>query len=292
MIDFKKLTAAQTAVVPIFQNKFQYNRKKYEVTDTEDGWYKVELQSNNVRILEKEYNDIEAKTYIWGYTCGNNLIFQNFDIGKRKVNREIQMPVRLNEAETFSSIKAMIWEDGQAYYLQPNYSDSSILKVKELFDQEKTCDIKGVTNELKTVYLFHDIERQQTRALLKAQEQQKEKEEFLRSIPGRLVTTFKNAGGEVLDYRINGNRAEVDWKLTTSKIEFNSVIDLTTFRIIEAGYCMSGADRQHSISSMVLTAQNYDERKVIYKTRGKSRGLEMGHHHNWDDDTDDNEEDS
>lgn len=289
MIDFKLLTAAKTAVVPIFQNKFQYNRKKYEVPETEDGWYKVEMQSNNAKILEREYSDIEANTYIWGYTYGNNLIFQNFDIGKRRFNKDIQIPLRLNEAETFSSIKAMIWEDGNLYYLQPNYSDSSILKVKELFEQEKTCDIKGITNELKTVYLFHDIERQQTRALLKAQQEQQEKEAFLRSIPGRLVTTFKNAGGEVLDYKINGNRAEVDWKLLSSNIEFNSVIDLTTFRIIEAGYCMSGADRQHSISSMVLTAKNYDERRVIYKTRGKTRGLETGHHHNWDDS--ENEED-
>ena len=282
MIDFQKLAAPKTAVVPIRQNKFQFQRKKYEVDSVEDGWYKVEMKSNDARVLEKEYNEIEAKTYIWGYTYGNILIFQNFDIGKRKFNKEVQVPLLLNESETFSSIKAMIWEDGLVYYIQPNYADSTILKIKELYDEEKPCNIKGVTNEQKTVYLFHDIERQQYRAALKAEQDQKEKEEFQRSIPGRLSATFKNAGGTLLDFRISGNRIEADWKLDSSNTEFNSVIDLETFKIIEAGYCMSGDDRRHNVTSMVLTAEEYNKRRVVYKTRGKERGLLGGHHHNDD----------
>ena len=161
MLDFSKFEKEKTTVVPIVECKFQYNRKKYQVSQCEDGWYEVSLKGNDAKIIQSFYGTLENVDYILGFTYNNNLIFQNFDVGKRKLNKDIQCELFLNTSQTFSSVKCVLWEDNRVYYFEPNYSDTSIYEVKALYDEEKNVgELKGITPELRTLSLFHDIERQ------------------------------------------------------------------------------------------------------------------------------------
>jgi hypothetical protein len=44
---------------------------------------------------------------------------------------------------------------------------------------------------------------------------------------------------------------------------------LTRLPVIEAGYCMSGDDKRHSVQSMILTAEEWNKKRKIHKTRYK-----------------------
>lgn len=277
MIDFEKFTMIQTFVAPVLNHKCQCNRKKYTV-DSEDGWYRITVKGNFIveRIpISIEMENFPAKSIIKGYTYGNKIVFQNFDVAKRKAGTDVMAPLNFNQSATFSSIEAIIWEDKHIYYYRPNYADVAIYEIKSHFDSEEDIrNVKGVSPELRTLYLFHDIERQQLQELQKAiqreaeqKQREKEMEQFKQTLQGKLIATFNRAGAQVLSYSVLRDTIIVDWKLLESNQTFNSVIELETFRIKEAGFCLSGSDRDHSAQSMILLAQDYEEQGLIYKTR-------------------------
>ena len=279
MIDFSKFDTEITFIAPVFQGHCQYNRKKYTI-DARDDWYKITARGNNVTNYEPaiiEMEDFSQKNIIKGYTYNNNIVFQNFDVAKRKAGKYVMSTLQFNRSETFSSIEAILWEDKNIYYYRPNYTDILIYEIKNAFESnEEISTIKGITPELKTLYLFHDIERQQLQELQRKieeeqlkKEREEELEQYKQTLQGKLVTTFTRAGAQIIRYSINNrnNTIVVDWKLINTGTEFNSVIELETFHVVEAGYCMTGQDNLHSAQSMVVLAQDYDEQGLIYKTR-------------------------
>lgn len=267
-LDFEKFAKPCLAVVPINGGEFVYHKKKYRLSG-ENGWAVVEITGNRARKVDFATVYWEgAPDRILGYTHNNTLIFQNFDVAKRKFRLQIQAPLHFNQSRTFEAVRAIVWEDGNVYWCEPNYSDAKIFEVKDLYDQEKPlADTKGITPELRTLYLHHTIERDNMRKMLEAAKQAEEREAFMKSIPGRLQLTFKNAGAEMVNFSMSGKRIVVDWKMPGTQYQYNSVIDSDTWMIVEAGYCMSGDDKRHNITSMVKTAQEYNDRRVTYITR-------------------------
>ena len=260
-------------VVPIIGNKFQYHRKKYTVNHVENGWYRVSLRGNNATVLEDVMIELEVlsshKT-IAGYTYNNKFIPANFDVGRRHAGIEIMTDLFLNHAPTFSSVEAIIWEDKNIYYYRPRYSDLFIHEIKNIYDNSKNTkisNVRGITPELKTLYLFHDIERIKVKELAEKVKKAQELEEFKKTLQGRLMVNFARVGATILNYSISGNRVTIDWKLDATGRNFNSVIEADSLRVIEAGYCMSGRDKDHSVTSMVKLAEVYEEDDLIYKTR-------------------------
>ncbi len=273
MIDLNKIATPAEVIVPIVNNTFQYNRKKYNTLSYVDGWYKVELNGNFVKIIDHIYmidmEDLKAPT-IKGYTYGNQIIFQNFDVAKRKLNKDIMSELFLSSTDTFNAIEAIIWEDGKLFYKRNLYTDISIIDVKTYFDEEKSLlSMKGVTPELKTVFLFHDLQRQKLLKELEIIKKEAERIELLKTLPGRLEHILKKVGATLINFTKQAkDRIEIIWKIDNYTSEFNSIIDASTFKVIEAGYCMSGDDKKHSVSSMILTAADYADRGKIYRTRG------------------------
>ena len=127
--------------------------------------------------------------------------------------------------------------------------------------------LKDVTPELKTVFLFHTIERIKIQQLVYEQDQKRKAEEFIKTIPGRLSFAFSAVGGKVINYSLTGKRIIVDWELSATGRKFNSIIEKDTFRVLDAGFCMSGSDKDHNVTSLVLTAEDYEERHKIHITR-------------------------
>jgi hypothetical protein len=260
-IDFDKLASSQITTVPILQGSFKYKGKRYSSEERASGWYDVEITGNNYKVLSPQYVPEEVDL-IRGYVFENQFVFQNFNVGKRKTGKEVMTDIHFNTCDSFTSIFARLWEDGQLYYHSPNYTDSFIYSVKEAMDKkEEIRNLKGLTPELRTLCLFHELELQR----MEEAKAEQEAEKLRQTLHGRLILSFRRVGAELIKYSTKGNRIIVDWSI--GEQEFNSVLDKDTFRVIEAGYCMSGDDRRHNIHSMVVLAKDYDERGKIYKTR-------------------------
>jgi len=277
MINLEKFDTEQKAIVPVTGNSFQYMRKVYSVTGTVvDGWYAVRLRGNYVISAsslfieyQREFSDImkSNKRILRGYTYNNNIIFQNFDVGMRKSGHSIMAPLYLNNAPSFSSIEAILWEDKKLYYYKINNIDYLVYQLRSSMNDGSFERIKGLTPELKTTLLFHIVENQKIKEEQEKLKRSKEIAELRTSLRGRLILTFKRVGATLLDYVLSGKRITVNWKFEDSSINYNSVIDADTFRVIEAGYCMSGSDKDHSASSMVLLAKDYEDDGLIHITR-------------------------
>jgi hypothetical protein len=276
MIDLNKFTQETETIVPVLEGTFQFNRKKYSVKNKDQtGWFSVQLQGNKAQIVEPvvvetdiSFQELMKKHFIKGYVYNNNIIFQNFDVGKRKAGVEIMAPLLLNGAPTFSSIEAIIWEDRNIYYCQPNYKDSLIYQVKNACEENADiAKLSFMTPELKTLYLFHNIEQHKIQEEQLQIQKAKNLEEFKKTLQGRLILAFNQAGAALVGYTVSGNRITVDWKLNKTGRTLNSVIDATTFSTLEAGFCLSGEDKKHTVTSMVQLAESYEEDRRIHITR-------------------------
>jgi hypothetical protein len=269
MINLEKFISEIKVIVPVRNKRFQYNRKIYSIESSE-GWKEVTIQGNTVLDAQDIFiENYEMRNTIQGYTYGDKIIFQNFDVAKRKINQDFMDSLYFYNVPTFYPIEAIIWEDRNLYFYRQNYKDTLTFEISNNLDESGMGSlegIKGVTPELKTVFLFHSIEKQNQKKLLQEAERKGKEEEFKKSIPGRLYLSFAQVGAKLLNYTIERNKITVDWQLQGSR-KFNSVIDANTFKIIEAGYCLSGGDKKLNITSMVLTAEEYEEKRLIHITR-------------------------
>lgn len=262
MIDLNRFNQEKEIVAPVRQNSFKYQGKRYSV-DALDGWYKAIVQGNKAKIIEIASPQIlNLKNKINGYVYEDNILFSNFDNGKRKVGQEVMTKLYLNQSPEFTSVEAVIWEDGLVYYIQPNYKDYKIFEVKSALDCNiEVTTIKGITPELKMLSFFYYMRQEELEELKKI----KTREELAKTIHGRLVLSLQRVGAELLDYSMRDNFVTIDWSIGTK--QFNSVIEKDTFRVVEAGYCMSGHDKEHTLHSMAVLAQEYEKDDLIYKTR-------------------------
>lgn len=279
MLDFGKFAGPIKAVVPIRNNSFILNKKPYQIK-SDDGWFEVLIDGNKAQTCGHAYWDLpreKASNMVLGYTCNNSIVFQNFDVAKRKWNLGMTAPLHFNQSPTFESIRAVVWEDGQVYWVEPNYSDVQTLELKDLLDSDQTLvGRKGVTQELRSLFLFHALEKEQIKQLAIEAEmaktraiQKEEEERLMRDIPYRLRMTLARAGGEMLGYSLTGNRIIVEWKIPDSGQRYNSVIDSRTWMVLEAGFCMSNDDKRHNLTSIVKTAEEYEDRGVTFITRNR-----------------------
>lgn len=264
MINLDKFDKEIEVIVPIANGFFCYRNKQYRLDQNVNGWYKVKIKGNDAELIELLMPDLMEQngfTIIKGYVFNNNIIFQNFDVGFRKTGYEVMAELYFNEVDNFTSIEAIYW-DRKLFYYRPNYSDFFISEVKQVLDNgEDIKQIKGITQELKTICLFHELEQKKIKELKK----QEEENVLKQTLEGQLYLSFKRVGAEIINYSITGNRIIVDWSINSQ--DFNSILDRNTFQVIEAGYCMSGHDKEHSLHSMVVLAKQYDKEDLIYKTR-------------------------
>lgn len=271
MLNLNDIDKSFSTIVPIKNRAFVYNRKRYS-TLLEDGWYWVNMKGNEILNFRPDLPNIHFLKSIKGFTYNNNFIPNNFDSFKRNYGYEVMTELNFNNLPTMSAVEVVVWEDNKFYFYQQDFTNMIIFDIQNCIDEEGNINIegkKGLTPELKTLLLFHSIERKNQIELQKQLEEKKKIEEFKKSFPGRLMLSFKEVGAEVLGYSIEGKNVVVDWKMKGSSRNFNSVIDSNTFRVVQAGYCMSGSDKDHNVKSMVLLAKDYEEDHLIYITRRK-----------------------
>lgn len=269
VLDLEKLAQPFSALVPIVRKSFLLGGKRYSV-NSEDGWFIVKIQGNRGKVLSEGRDSVQdlkdqgALDIVQGYTHNNTVVFANADVAKRKWGFGLQAPLYFNQEQTFSAIEVVVWGDDRCYYSGPNYQDTAALTIRDL---ETLDGQKGITPELRSVFLFHALEREQARQIAEALQKKQAEEELMRSIPGRLAVTFKRAGAELISHSMTGHRIIVNWRIPGNSHEYNSVLNSSTWMVEEAGYCMTRDDKRHNITSLVKTAEDYEERGLTYITR-------------------------
>jgi len=294
MIDLSKFTSETKACVPVRNNAFQYNRKKYVLNNISDGWYYVKMWGNSAVVLNDivDLDTLENIKLVNGYVYNNQIVFQNFDVAKRNFNLEMMAPLHFNNAPSFTPIRAAYWEDKSLYFYDVRYSDFiSYLVVAAIESGSDIKTIKGVTPELKTLSLFYLIEKQKLEEQLAKLRQETERKNFLSSLPGRLQSAFAAVGAVLINFTQQGKRIIVDWQLQQTKRKYNSVLDADSFKVVEAGYCMSGHDKEHSLTSMVLLAEDYEKRHVTVITRQNDSRTYRDDNNDYDYDNNDYDDD-
>lgn len=282
MIDLTKFTRPREFILPIINNRSQINHRKLFFTNIQDGWYKVYENDEAETRITSEADEIDIDEILFrlpsikGYAYQDSIVPIHFSSVKFRFGYSETIKVHFLKSDMWQIIDARRWEDGNLFYKGLNYTiePEPINSVKDRFERERPLDgLKFITPEMRYLFILASLERDNFKEIqrleqLKIDESEKKRvlEEFQKTVGGRLIKTVKDAGAHLIRYHKKGkNDLVVIWSVGGE--EFNSVIKASNFFIKEAGYCLSGDDAKHSISSIIGLAKDYQNRDAIYKTR-------------------------
>lgn len=278
-INLNRFNQKKEAIVPIIDGWGQYNGRKIYVPGVEDGYYEATLGDSIV--LHGRARPLKVHKIFTGsgrykfrtYAIGEEGVATNFDVFTRKGFGET-VKVNFLSVRLFEVVEIVFWEDGRFYFYETVLPKNRqvIQQVKQHFDTDREItNIRGVTPELRYYFLLASLQRQSVRAAeemekykLSELERKKRVEEFNASFPGRLKGTITKAGGVFIRYSKFGNGYLVEWKLGRQLIKSTIKDDM---RIINAGFCLSGDDKKHTIASIVNLAKLFRRDAPLYITR-------------------------
>jgi len=251
--------------------------KQLKLRNWGDGWYWIEICKGNIEISEAPPLDVRL-TYqnraFTGYGFHNEFVPYSFNLLKVKwgIRDHSAQPIHLlpRDLDWWSYAVIPIETHGNViFFFGWEHPSSPLLMklsqkftMKEHLDIDKPIiDIKGLTPELRYLYFLYLLEYKTQQELLKA----KKEEEFKRTLVGRVKSALEEVGAHLIELKQRGNNLEVVWSIQGEK--FNSLINPENFQVKEAGFCVEGMDNILSLKSMVLTAQDFIEKDLIYKTR-------------------------
>lgn len=277
MIDLRRFTEQRTVYIPIVDGWGQTDGRKIYTAGKVNGWYKCNL-GNDVQILREAtplevLKTLKTKKAVRVYALGTEGIPVNFDNFLRQGLGET-VPVYFLNLPLYEVGKAVRWEDGRFYYYEPDikFQRSLLTRIKGAFEKEQEINsITGATPELRYYFLLTTLQRDAFRAAeelnkLKLSEAERAKriKEFESTFSGRLQTTIEKAGGKLVKfYKANSDTYMIHWKVKDSNQLVKSSIK-DNMQILNLGFCASGADRQHTLSSAVQLAKMYGS---LYITR-------------------------
>lgn len=279
MIDLNKFTEAKDVVLPIVQGWGQINDRKIYAPGQEDGWYLVQLPLGTIKrkasLLEVSRAISKLKS-LQVYALGTEGIPLNFDNFKRRGFGEAETINFLN-LPVFSVASVVAWEDGRLYfYAQILPKEQAIIRrVREAFEgRQNLLGVRGVTPELRYYFLLTDLQRQSYDALqslsdkgkwaVSDSELSKRIASFKADFATRLEHAITNAGGTYISHSKRGNGFLVEWKVGNQTVKSEIRDD---FRIVSAGFCLSGDDEKHSMNSIVQLAKMFKKNAPLYITR-------------------------
>jgi hypothetical protein len=157
---------------------------------------------------------------------------------------KIPLEVKDGQFEEFEYVEAAILKDKVNYFIQTLATNESyaLMDLKTCFDKNgDVTKLKNLTPPMRIVYGFHMLEKKR-----------KEEQEPVNAITSRMTAS----GAEVVSIRPDRltKGFEVIWKLMGHTI--NTLLD-KNFRVIEAGFCVSGYDRTQSASSLPNLLKTY-----------------------------------
>lgn len=188
-----------------------------------------------------------------------------------------QIPIKITDAtyDDFDEVEAVVLKNGVCYFLQTLNTVKSypIIEVKEILEKDggKIDGVRGVTPDIRIAYMFNIMEVMERK---KAEAEEKRKKEM--SEPVNYIRSVMEYGGaKVLSVKKVNRGFEVAWE--SDGYTISTLMD-NNYRVIYAGFCVSGYDNTQSASSVVKVLKDYVKREHVTVTR-TLHGINRDPHH-------------
>lgn len=255
----------------VIGNRFLSSNMDVKV-ESENGLYSIDVSSKEyLKSIQPadiiEFSNFVKKNkkmeFVNGFSFKDGMIPFNIIKWKR-----FKIPIYVNNliSDEWEVIKVLyIHHKNVFFYIESLFSklQNKLFEIKEIFDNKKSIkNIKEVTPEMRILFTFHNFER----IRIEKEIEKKKIEEYKKTLEGRLKLTIEEAGGRLISYSIKQGRGyEIIWSSNNETI--NTFLD-NNFRVVEAGFCVSGYDRTQSMGSVVNLLKTYkDQGSHIHRTR-------------------------
>lgn len=279
-INLNRFVETTEAVVPLIDNWGKYQGRKIEL-QAEDGWYKVRL-GNQVTIIKKASpleirKALEPEKKLMVYALGGEGVPVNFDNFKKRGYQE-SIPIYFMGGQPFDIIEIVLREDGRFYFYGVNqrHQRELVRGVKEAYQARRVLpELRGVTPEIRYAFMLGHLQRESYEAVesilkegsltISGSQRDRITKQLQSSFSVVLKSAITKAGGTYVGHRkLNQSTYAVDWRVGDQLVKSHINADL---RIVSAGFCLSGDDKRHSMSSIIGLAKTFQENRPLYITR-------------------------
>lgn len=281
MISLERFSTIQDVLVPFYQGKAVFKGRRLshgKIT----GWYRVTLGNTIEKIQKATPIDVVGnyRKNIQGYVYeGDTVIPTNFNQAWQHGLPESFTMIG-NTMPAWNIATGTIAEDGNVYAIYQG--EPKLHRMKDMqrlmrLEQAVTLGegidvIKEITPEMRYLYLLQSLKRDSYIAqqilndqVLSEGEKALRIKEFSGNIEDKLRYLVTQAGGKFIQFhRKPNNRYTVEYEIGQETIK-TTVND--KLQVMHLGFCASGEDTRHSLSSAVNLAKMYDDDKLIYITQ-------------------------
>lgn len=275
-IDLSRFVKEKEVILPIVNGWGKKDGRKFQFRNLSDGWYKI-FVDDKVKLLGPAtqleiYKEARKNKTFTVYAYGEEGIPTNFDTFTR-MGLGQSVHVYFLNLPIYSIGKITQFEDKRFYFVEEIQRTRTLELLKDVHNRANAKLPIGITPELAyynlliqlTSQAFREVDRL-NKLVLSAEERAKRVKEFENTIEGRLKKLITDAGGTFIDYKKSrGKNILVTWSIGGQTIK--SQIEADTFHIISAGFCLSGDDKRHTMSSIVRLAEDFQEDDPLYITR-------------------------
>lgn len=225
-----------------------------------DGWYLIDIFKRNViSPVEIEHEQIDPNFYC--YSMQGNFIPSNFDnalrhFGKTKVN-----PLLIKPLDDLRIAKVKVVR-GMPFFVGSTEPPSVVNIAGELIQNARgnlnSFERGGMTPEMIYVlssYGLHIVD--------------KIRQDEEKSLPERIKKSLSAAGARLIEYIRLAKQSMIDVVWSLGDYRFISTIQEENLRVYDAGICISGADRKHSITSLAEVTRGIIQRRELVITRNQ-----------------------
>ena len=274
-LDLNRFTREFEAVAPVVGGKGQIWTRKF-TSKVPDGWYKLSV-GNEVNVereatqLER-YKALDAKKFLKGYVLGTEIVPYNFDNFKKR-GYDSTVKVHFLDLPIFTMAKVVEWGDQFFFFEEGYHPEFTLLRdIRQAYTDEHVLeDIPGMTPEIRYYTLLLHMQRGMIEAveeLKKFKDDSPALKRQLKSFKAKLGDQIRLAvelaGGKYHSHSKQGKNYLVTWELGGQRVR--SIVG-STLRINDAGFCLEGDDKKHSLSSIVNLAHLFQEDGPLYITR-------------------------
>jgi len=277
-IDLAKFSGSVEAVVPILRGRGWYKGRRFQLR-APNGWYLASLGSRVQKLRRATPIEIRKATKnletLRGYSYGAEIIPLNFSDVKFRYGFAESVPVHFLEAQPWTIVKCVNWHKEPIFIEVDRRASYKVLnEVRKRFEEERDLsELKGVTPELRYLYILHSLQRDNFRAgaaleKLKLAEAEREKraEQFKQTFSQRIKSIIENAGGHLKQFYLRGeSNLIVVWEVGGQTLK--TLID-PDMKVQDLGYCTEDKKQsKHSLTSAVLLAETFQKEGSLFITR-------------------------
>ena len=264
-------SGAQECVLPYFEGKTVCDSARtYRLRQGLDpGWHRFRIEgryaeSQGLTTAEPESWSLPS---VSGYVVSGRLVTQ------ARTERLFDLPTD-EGLPRFVPILAWRWFDGRYFYAHQDFETDVELAVRFAYEDEQSiAEIKGVTPELAQAFVLETTQRtllrerdERRRQVAELRDRRKALQLAQASLRDRIALALSHSGADLMDYRAAGG-AEVVVRYRLDRQRYECVVDTDSLRIVDAGICLEGTDRELSLSSLPSAVREASQTGELYVFR-------------------------